>query len=76
MHCFSLAYKTVSGVNGPLVILDNVKVIRNMFKWYVNLRGVVLEPLPFNPPTEQSNLNLCALPHYPAKLEEWYNIAD
>lgn len=26
MLCFLTAYKTVSGVNGPLVILDQVKV--------------------------------------------------
>lgn len=26
MACFLSAYKTVSGVNGPLVILDQVKV--------------------------------------------------
>lgn len=26
MACFLPAYKTVSGVNGPLVILDQVKV--------------------------------------------------
>jgi len=29
VSCVATAYRTVSGVNGPLVILDNVKVAYN-----------------------------------------------